>query len=113
MKNALQSLLNNLDEIHADHGEIHDTTVYELLNSVIFDGFIEPKSDFELPTHYAMFSDEADAKIHIALLAFFNHPEVISAKVKLQTAKERLDAFQDESVQASDGTMLGDYFGYY
>lgn len=112
MKNALRSLLNELEKIDADNAEIHDTAVREELHEVIIDGFIQPKPDFELPTYYAMFSDEADVQIRSALLAFFSHPEVITAKVQLLTAKERLDAFQDSGVESSSGIEITDYFGY-
>jgi hypothetical protein len=113
MKNALRQLLNDLEKIEVDNGEIQDTAVREELHDVIREGFVEPKADFELPTYYAMFSDEADAQIRTALVAFFNHPEVIAARTELTTREARLNAFQDETVQSDGGMIFGDYFGWF
>jgi len=111
MKNALLALLNDLDKIAVKHGEIHDTAVREELHEVIFAAFVKPEADYELPTYYAMFSDEADAQIRAVLVTFLNHPEVAAA-AQLQTAKERLAVFQDDDLQSNEGSYAGDFFGW-
>lgn len=112
MKNALLALLNNLENVEAEHPEINDTAVREELHAAIFGAFIEPKPGYELPTGYAMFSDEADAQIRTALAAFLTHPEVIAAASQLQTSAERLAAFQNDDLESSNGNYTGDYFGW-
>lgn len=112
IKNALMTLLNALDKIAEQHREVYDTAVREEMAMAVHRAFIVPVQDFELDTNFAMFSDEGNQHVRTALEQFLQHPEVTAAKVQISTPEERLAAFQDDSVETSEGTTYEDYFGY-
>jgi hypothetical protein len=112
MKKALKQLINALDKIFEDHEEVGDTAVREFMYAAVHQSFIDPKPGYELPTEFGMFSEEGDRKVRAALKKFLTHPEVAEAAIKLKIPKERLDAFQDDDVESSEGNKYDEYFGY-
>jgi hypothetical protein len=113
LKNALQELLDNLDKIDDKHQELQDTAVREELHQAVIDHFVyaSPGDDFPLSGDYAMFTDEGNEEIYTALGQFLNHLEVRTALTQM-TPQERLDAFQDDDVESSNGSTYDNYFGW-
>ena len=113
IKNALRELLENLDKISDKHGEIHDTAVREELHAALIDHFVfaSPHDDFPLVGDYAMFTDEGNEEIYQVLGQFLNHLEVKAALTQL-TPQERLDVFQDDDIESSNGSTYDTYFGW-
>jgi hypothetical protein len=113
IKNALLELLNKLDEVGDNYQELSDTATREELHQAIIDHFVlaSPGDDFPLSGSYAMFSDEGNEAVYKALGQFLNHAEVRAALTQL-TPQERLDAFQDDDVESSNGSTCDDYFGW-
>src|ERR1700753_423948 len=111
LKNALRELLNKLDKIDDKHGGMSDTVVREELHPAIIDHFVlaSPGDDFPLGGDYAMLSDEGNEEVYKAIGQFLNHPEVKAALANL-TPQERLDAFQDNEVESSNGSLYYFYF---
>jgi hypothetical protein len=115
IKNALEELLNNLDEVDAKHpGVIHDTVVREILNETIMYTLVLGSDivDFSSDNDYYMGTDEGNEAVHKAIVQFLTHPEVNAARVQLTTPEERLAAFQDSDVQSSEGSHYDYFFGW-
>jgi hypothetical protein len=70
MQAILRRLLDLLDAIAEQHGEVGDTAVREAMSEAVFDGFLRPVSAFALPDRYAMFSEEGDLLVKRALAEF-------------------------------------------
>jgi hypothetical protein len=49
MQAILRRLLDRLDAIAEQHGEVGDTAVREAMSGAVFDGFLRPISAFALP----------------------------------------------------------------
>ena len=47
-----------------------------------------------------------------ALARFLSHPDLAAAANKLETPRERLNAFQDPEVESAAGNTHDEYFGY-
>ena len=112
MKKALKQLINALDRIFETHEEVGDTAVREAMHEAIYSAFIKPVKGYTLPEDFPMFSPAGNRKVRAALAKFLAHPEVAAAAKKLKTPKERLDAFQDDEVESSEGNNYDEYFGY-
>jgi len=67
MQAILRRLLDRLDAIAEQHGEVGDTDFREAISDAVFDGFLRPVSAFALPDRYAMLSDEGDLLVKRAL----------------------------------------------
>src|SRR5215207_8006028 len=107
MKNALRTLLNNLDKVAQEHLEIHDTVVRENMGDVVYSSLVLLEPAFpnpEYPNDYGLFSDDGNDKVHHSIIEFLSHPEVVAARDHLPTQQERLDAFQDYDVASESGT---------
>lgn len=109
---ALQTLLDELDKIEENHGEIHDTAVREVFSGFIFKSFVEGNLQYPLPESFQMFSEEANQLIRQALRRFLDHPDVINAHEQVDDMKDRLIMFQDEAVVSFNGSQYFDYFGH-
>jgi hypothetical protein len=72
MEVTLRRLLNRLDTIAEEHEEVGDTDVRESMSITVFNGFLRPTSDFELPDSYAMFSEQGDQLVRQALAEFLS-----------------------------------------
>ena len=112
IKKALKQLLTALDRYYAKYGEMGDTDVRDQMYAAIYRGFIQPHPGYTLPAKLGMFSEKGNALVRAALQAFLKHPEVLAASKALNTAQLRFDAFQDESVETSEGMTCWEYFGH-
>lgn len=111
-REALRTLLTDLDEIKRRHPEVTDTDVREKMRVAIHDGFINPKAGFALGDSFAMFSDAGNQAVRISLQRFLASGPLAAAGDGLDTAEKRLGAFQDKSVPSPGGQHYDDYFGY-
>jgi hypothetical protein len=111
MKNIVKALLNAMDRIEEDHGEVTDTEVRGNMRKAITDGFIDPKPGFVLPDEFGMADGEGDAKVKAALTKFLAKARDWAQTTGLSTAQARLRAFQDD-VQSSDGSEYDMYFNH-
>jgi hypothetical protein len=112
MRKALKQLINALDRVFEDHEEVGDTAVRQLMYDAVHKSFIAPKAGYDLPKDFGMFSEEGNRDVRAALKTFLAHPEVVAATTELKTPGERLDAFQDDGVDSSEGNTIDEYFGY-
>jgi hypothetical protein len=111
MKKVVKALLNAMDRIEEDHGEITDTETRGYMRRAITDGFIDPKPGFVLPDDFAMADDEGNAKVKAALAKFLLKARAQAEKTGLSTPEARLRAFQDP-VQSDQGSQYDMYFNH-
>lgn len=104
INNALEELLNHLDEVRAKYRELHDTAVREELGDAIRYGFVHGSPTGNSPSNnvYAMFTDKGNKAVHKVIVQFLTHPEVKAALMQL-TPEERLAALLESEVQSSEG----------
>ena len=112
MQAILLRLLDRLDAIGEQHGEVSDTAVRDYISAAVFDGFLRPVSGFALPDRYAMFSDEGNQLVKQALAEFLSATNHSAAEAGLSTFHERLSALQDVDVRSAGGSYFDDYFGW-
>lgn len=111
IKKALRELLRDLDRIFERHDEIGDTAVREEMFLAIHNSFIKPLKSYKLPAKFGMFSDEGNALVHAAFAKFLAHPEIATARKRLRSPEDRLNAFQDFNVKTTEDTNIFEYFG--
>jgi hypothetical protein len=112
MQAILRRLLDRLDAIAEQHGEVSDTAVRDVISEAVFDGFLRPSSGFALPDRYAMFSEEGDLLVKRALAEFLPAANYSAAEAELSTFHERLSALQDIDVRSAGGSYVDDYLGW-
>jgi hypothetical protein len=110
INNALEDLLNNLEEVSAKYGELHDTAVREKLGYAIRYLFVygSPTRDSPSNNDYAMYTNKGNKAVHKIIVEFLTHPEVKAARVQL-TPEERLAALFESEVQSSTGNDFSSF----
>jgi hypothetical protein len=112
MKAELKSLLNQLDSIAEEHGEVTDTDVREQMYAAVHHGFIMQTPGYRVPKSYGLFEPEGDAAIQSALSNFIEAASFAAEREGLKTPQLRFDAFQDGSVLSDGGYPYDEYFGH-
>jgi hypothetical protein len=108
MKTILKQLLNRLDAISNDNGEVGDTDVREQMSEAVYHTFIMQTPGYTLPSEFGMFGPAGNAAVHAALSEFV----AAACGAGLSTPQERFSAFQDSSVLSDAGHPYDEYFGY-
>ena len=105
----LERLLNTLEEIGEEHGEIYDTDCREQMNAAIVNGFIFQKENYIIPDSFGLYKEEANKAVKEALTAYI---EAMLPLAKESSAEERLEMFQDEDVVSDEGQDPDEFFGW-
>src|SRR5688572_188970 len=112
MQAILLRLLDRLDAIAEQHGEVSDTAVRDVISEAVFDGFLRPSSGFALPDRYAMFSEEGDLLVKRAIAQFPPAANYRAAEAAPSTVPDRLPGLQDIDVRSAGGSYVDDYLGW-
>jgi hypothetical protein len=112
LDSVLLELLHRLEAIGNSHEELFDSAVREAMDDVVTYGFLKPKSDFVLPTAFAMFSAEADQQIADAFAWFLPAADEAAKLDALDTFQKRLSAFQNLEVRTEQKNDYNDFFGW-
>jgi len=105
---ALETLLNTLEEIGEEHGEVYDTDCREQMSDAVFISFIFEKSDYVMPNRFGLFTKEGNEAVKVALTKYVNEMLLLAKDADL---KERLEMFQDK-VYSENGVSQDDFFGW-
>jgi hypothetical protein len=70
VEQLLKALLEDLDAIMEEHGDVGDTDVSIQMTRAVHDGFVSPKGGFVLPNQFGMYTREGDRKVRAALQRF-------------------------------------------
>src|SRR3982751_1746451 len=106
MKAALKHLLNRLDAIAEEHGEVTDTDVREQMYEAVYHGFIVQTPGYTLPGKFGLFEEDGNAAIRAALSEFM--PAASAAGIA--SPADRFAGFQDGSVLSDAGNPYDEYF---
>jgi hypothetical protein len=112
MKKSLKRLLDALDDIAEDFGEILDTDVREEMAIAVEKALLAPVAGYALPDDFAMFEPEGNARVRAALARFIEEAKAEAGAAGLVTREDRLRAFQDLDVESREGNTYDEYFGY-
>ncbi len=111
MKEALRRLLDDFDEIEADHGEVYETDVREAIGLCLRNTLFSPKPGYQIPRNFEMVTDKGNALVRAALERFLKHPDAVALAESALSPAERLAAFEDRSVRSSRGNSLNETIG--
>ena len=112
MKELLKSLLNDMENIWDEHGELTDTVIRDGMREAIDRGFITPTKDYEVPDDFGMDSPEGNAKVKGALGKYIRAANAAAESAGLSTREQRLRAFQDSDVLSQSGYGYDEFFGH-
>lgn len=113
LRAALQELLDQLEVLGTDHGELYDTDVRQQMFEAVLNSFLKPQPGYVLPETFGMFDPAADAAVRAALLAYATRASARAGQLKLMDPNDRLAAFQDSDVQTKqDEQQHDEFFGW-
>ena len=106
---ALKNLLEDLNQIAENHGEIFDTDVREQLFEAVYVAYLRPREGYELPERFGLYEAEGNQQVRTALQKYLDTVLPLSADLNPQ---QRLDAFQDPEVTTEDDLTPDEFFGW-
>jgi hypothetical protein len=112
MEQILKGLINELDLISEENAEILDADVRQQLSDALFNCYIDPVDDYDLPDDFGLFTDNGNQRVRAALKSFVDNAIPLAIILNLTTPEDKLGEFQNDSVQSSIGSVYDDYFGY-
>ena len=104
----LETLINTLEDIGEDHGEVYDTDCREQMNEAILNAFIFEKENYVIPNTFGLYEEEGNKAVKKALETYINSMLPLT---KNATPEERLEMFQDE-VYSEEGESPDEFFGW-
>ncbi|MBX9624135.1 MAG: hypothetical protein K2X82_10030 [Gemmataceae bacterium] len=109
----LSRLLEKLEGIGLQSGELFDTEVRERIGQVVMSGFVRNVTGFQLPDYLGMTSDEANAAVRSALREYIDEANAEAVRVGLTQFHDRLAVFQNSSVRTKKtGSDYEEFFGH-
>ena len=113
MEARLLTLLEKLQLIGEEHGELYDSEVREQMGVAIMEGFVRNHQHFRLPDSFGMFSNEANLKVKTAIVDYIESANKKASELGLTRFHDRLAAFQNPKIQASvPGSDYEEFFGH-
>ena len=111
LQDALKTLLDRLNAVSENHGEIFDTDVREQMFDAVYLSVLKPRPGYTLPERFGMYEPEGNQAVREALEAYAQ--QVLPLFEQLQfTPQQRLEAFQDAGATTPDGLTPDEFFGY-
>ena len=113
MERLLLELLTALEKIGRDCPEIYDSEVRQQMSNSIMECFVRNNSLFELPTHFGLFSNDANIRVHAALSNYIINANKLASEERITNFHARLSCFQNSNVQTKDEKLcFDDFMGY-
>ncbi len=113
MKDLLRNLLNALDLIGRTSPEIYDSVCREHMGDVVFNLFLKPTPEYTMSDDFGLWSAEGNLAVKLALERYIASARALAPEMGLSTFRERLEAFQYESVCSDlEGNYHDDFFGW-
>lgn len=110
LKQALKTLLEDLEEIEREFDGLGDTDVRERMGDHVLHAFLRPEPGF-VPTGKYGLDPEANSLVAKALAKYCKAADAVAKRLGLNTFAQRVAAFQDPNVTTSTGIDYNDYFG--
>ncbi|MBN8627491.1 MAG: hypothetical protein J0M17_18595 [Planctomycetes bacterium] len=113
MDELLRELLDAIDAVAEHHEEIFDSECREQMSNPIFYLFIAPRTDYQMPNEFGLYSDQANQQVKAALAKYISSVTELAAERGIKSFHDRLAAFQNNEVQSMTArTFYDDYFGW-
>jgi len=104
----LEVLLNRLEEIGEEHGEIYDTECREKMSEALFTAFVYNKEGYTLATNFAFYEAEGNKEVGEALRVYI---DAMKPLAKESTEEERMEMIEDYDVESEEGQTFDDFLG--
>jgi len=104
----LATLLNRLEEIGEEHGEMYDTECREKMSEALFTSFVYNKEGYTLATDFGFYEAEGNKEVGEALRVYI---DAMKPLAKESTEEERMDMIEDYEVESEEGQTFDDFLG--
>ena len=104
----LETLLNNLEEIGEDYGEMYDTDCREQMFDSVYNSLIIEKENYRIPKGFGLFKEEGNDAVYHTIMNYVNN---MLPLVKGMSRRERLSLFQD-TIYSKSGESQDEFFGW-
>jgi hypothetical protein len=112
MEALLKDLLTQLKEIGEEREELYDSEVRERMRDAVFNGFLKPAHNFELPFDFGMGDEEGNEVVREAIAKYITDANNKAKELGLDFSG-RYSAFQTNRVTVGPiEVTYGDFFGY-
>ena len=101
MDKLLLELLETLEEIGRSHEEIFDTVCREEMGNAVFQLFIKPSPNYDLPDDFGLFSADANQRVKTALRQYSASASELATKLGIADFHARWAAFQNGDVRTA------------
>jgi hypothetical protein len=112
LEKLLAQLLDRLEIIAENHGELLDSEVREAIGVAVMDGFVRGHGTGNMPAVFGMLSAEANQEVRYALIKYINDANLTASLQGITSFRDRLRAFQNINVANSEGNTYDDFFGH-
>jgi hypothetical protein len=112
MEELLKQLLERLEVISEDHGELLDSEVREFLGVAVMDGFVRNQGPQNISGQFGMLSEEANQAVYSAIKDYINEAIKSAELLGLTVFFDRLAALQNGDVVTENRNYYDDFFGH-
>jgi hypothetical protein len=112
MTSPLKVLLDRLDAIGDEHGELFDSDVREAMGNAIMEGFVRHQLDYAVPEDFCMFSEDGTAAVRDAIADFVSSANAQADGLNLKSFHDRLSFLQDDTVRSAAGNDYEEFLGH-
>jgi hypothetical protein len=108
---SMAHLLENLEQLADDHGEVYDTDVRERMWAVVNQILIKQSAPVDVPDDLGMFTPEANQRLKQILQFNLQRLREVFEIFGLDTEQKRLASFFNQRLQTERGHHVDDFFG--
>lgn len=108
---AVRTLLDNLDRLVEQHGEIGDTEVRERMAQAVFLAYVEQPSGHRRKFSYFCMNPIAEFQLRRVMKRFFASGVPEAHETGLESPQSRYDALCNPAIRSARGSEVWEYFG--
>lgn len=112
MEELLKELLEQLDQIANEHGELMDSEVRERIGVAVMEGFVRNLGVSSFVRNLGMHSDSANDAVYVAIKTYVEQACDLASEARMTGFHQRLEAFQNEDVFTESGNDYEEFFGH-
>jgi len=107
----MAALLEDLESLGQEHGELYDTDVRERLWAVAETGLIRQSPGYRVPTELGMFTPEANARLVQIMESHLKRLRSTFETFGLDTEEKRALSFHNPRLHTESGKSVDEFFG--
>ena len=108
----LEKLLNKLEVIAEQHGELYDTVCRENMSDAVIKKFVLNQQNYSLINDFGLHEEQGNQSVKNALDQYINAISIFASEQNIHQLEQRLEIFQDEDVFTNDGQSMDEFFGW-